>query len=70
MSFLAQLIGAVAGAIAGYSLLSMAVFVVDDMTIPLNLLGAGVGAMLGYGVGLLIARNYEKEIGAGSKAAD
>ncbi|MEQ8664733.1 MAG: hypothetical protein RIC16_03330 [Rhodospirillales bacterium] len=62
MSFLSQLIGAIVGAIAGYSILSMAILVVDDTPVALNLLGAGVGALLGYGIGLVIARHYEKAL--------
>ncbi|MEQ8666720.1 MAG: hypothetical protein RIC16_13450 [Rhodospirillales bacterium] len=60
MSFLAQLLGTVFGAIAGFGVFSMAVFVVDGVLVNLGYVGAGVGALIGFGAGYLVARSYEK----------
>lgn len=62
MSFLAQLLGTLFGAMAGFAVSSMAVFVVDGTPLNLGFVGAGAGALIGYGAGYLVARNYEKSL--------
>lgn len=61
MGFLAQLLGAVLGAIAGFALGQMVVFGVAGETLNLGAIMGGVGALVGFMIGRFFTNRYESE---------
>ncbi|MEQ8666015.1 MAG: hypothetical protein RIC16_09835 [Rhodospirillales bacterium] len=61
VAFLAQLMGAVMGAVAGFGLGEMLIVGVADHAIDMRFILAGLGALIGFVIGRLIASRYERE---------
>ncbi len=60
--FLAQLVATVLGAIAGFTLGAMLIVEVEGQGVSMHLVMAGVGAVVGFGIGHVISRAYQREV--------
>ena len=70
MAFIAQLLGAIMGAAAGFGLGEMLVVGIDDQAIDMRYIMAGFGALIGFVIGRSIASRYEREVTSKSNAKD
>lgn len=68
VSILAQVIGVVLGASAGYFVGGMIIAGYGSETIDLTYVFAGIGALVGFMIGRAIARKYEDEIDKSNNA--
>lgn len=60
VAFLAQLLGAIMGAAAGYGLGEILLVGVGGATVDMRFILAGVGALVGFLIGRFIASFYER----------
>lgn len=60
LEFMAKLIGAILGAVIGFTLAAMLIVEIHGEAINLHFIGMGVGALLGFGLGHLISNGSDQ----------
>ncbi len=70
MAFLAQLIGAVLGGVAGFAVGGMVVAGAGDMTLDMRFILGGAGAVIGFVIGRVIGAAAEKKNTKGASSGD